>query len=127
MVTSCYFSTDLDGDCRNNQPRSLGFQFHYLVTPAVDGQKTQSFPNATSFPRQKDSENHLKTLIGPKSRTIMIQNHPVKVSREITALTSEAGGPLNQGYPFFKVVITMLTKQSKNIHQIDFNTQKMPV
>ena len=46
----------------NNQPRSLEFQFHYLVTPEVEGQKTQIFPKATSFPWKKAAKNTLKHL-----------------------------------------------------------------
>ena len=94
----------------NNQPRSLEFQFHYLVTPEVGGHKTQIFPNATSFPRKRAAQTtskHFRFAQNPGPSCF--KTTPVKVSRKITALTSEAGGPLNQGYPFFKVVITMLT------------------
>ena len=35
---------------------------------------------------------------------------------EITAITSEAGGPLNKGYHFFKVVVTTMAKIDSKIY-----------
>ena len=66
------------------------------------------FPTPHLF-LKKGSEKHHKTLIGPKSRTIMIQKPPRQSQQRDNSFDQRGWRALESRIPFFQV-ITMLTK-----------------